>query len=140
MPGGRPRTSVDPNAQRFRDLNDAELAAAAPAFLPPRERWTAETRRTYAEYAQSQAAKALRAEDTPVVRRLFDYIDRLSRFWDKVPDDPDDAKGPLQSIRLLQDLVSKLSREVGFGPSARQSLGIRTETRPGSALDAFRQS
>jgi hypothetical protein len=140
VPAGRPRTSADPNAHHGRALGDAELAASAPAFLPARQSWTAETRRTYAEYAQSQSAKALRPEDLPVVRRLFDYIDRLSRFWDKVPDDPDEARGPLQAIRVLQDLVSKLSREVGFGPSARQSLGIRTETRPGSALDVFRQS
>lgn len=140
MPAGRPRTSPDPHAHRGRLLGDAELASDAPAFLPARSSWLAETRKTYAEYAQSQAARALRAEDMPVVRRLFDYIDRLTRFWDQIPDNPIDAAKALQSIRLLQGLVSTLSREVGLGPSARQSLGIRTETRPGSKLDAFRRS
>jgi phage terminase small subunit len=120
-------------------LGDAELAPEAPSFLPARTSWLAETRKTYTEYAGSQAAKALRSEDMPVVRRLFDYIDRLTRFWDQVPDNPEDARNALQAIRALQALVTALSREVGYGPAARQALGIRTETRPGSALAAFRR-
>lgn len=127
MPAGRPRTSADPNARAGRSLGDAELADQAPSFLAPGQ-WHDETINAYHAFANSTAARALRPEDIWTVRRLFHYLDRLAH-----------TDLSLAELRTLEDVVAKLSTQVGYGPRARLGLGIKTETRPGSRLAAFRE-
>lgn len=81
--------------------------------------------------------RALRDEDGFLVTQLFEYIDKLSRFWEYVPDTPDAAQRALSAVRVLQSMISSLAKDLGIGPAARTAMGINTETKPGSRLKAF---
>ena len=83
----------------------------------------------------TRAERALR--DTPQALRLYDYLDKLDRMWRSVPDDPREARESLLAVRTLQNLISALARELGVGPLARRNLGVLTEARPMSKLEAF---
>ena len=136
---GRPRTSDDPRAAaRGRALGDAELATEAPTFPPLPRRWRPETREAFRVYAGSETAKALRVEDVPAVMRLFAYQDELAQRWDALLDgNVSDEGEAVRIIRALESMTTALATSLGIGPRARQSLGIKTEKRPGSRLDAF---
>jgi hypothetical protein len=89
----------------------------------------------------SATARALRAEDVSAVLRLFGYQDELAQRWDAfVEGRTEDERDALSIIRGLESMVTSLATSLGIGPRARQSIGIKTETKPGSRLDAFRAS
>jgi len=125
----RERTSADPHG---RTRGDAELQGGAVRLLGARGRWRADTKAAYRAYVGSAAAKALRAEDAWQARRLFDLLDRLDALMD-------DDTADLMDIGRLARMTTELARALGIGPSARLSLGIKTEASPGSKLDAFRR-
>lgn len=104
---------------------------------PGRPTWDNGTKIAWRTYANSQAAKLLRAEDVPAVLRLFDRIDKLNRLWAAVPDDPDLAEKALRSVRILDAMVARGCAELGIGPLARARLGIGTAPKQRSALDEF---
>lgn len=114
-------------------MGDTEMASDAPKFLPARMAWAQSTRSQYFTFQASQAARALREEDLPTVKRCFDYIDRLTSLLT----DPDASP---TAIAKWQSMVTSVSKEIGLGPGARQALGIKTEVKPGSRLDAFRNA
>jgi hypothetical protein len=115
------------------------MVDARPDFPPLPRRWRAETRDAFRVYIASDTARALRAEDVPAVMRLFAYTDELAQRWDAwMEGNVTDTREALAVIRTLDAMVTALSTSLGIGPRARQSLGIKTETKPGSKLDAFR--
>lgn len=138
MPGGRPRSSQDPNAARNRAIGDVELAAVAPRFPNVDPGWLPATQAAYGRFRRSVTARALRDVDMPAVRRLFSYSDRLDRLLATLDDPEVDAAAAVRQVRAWQAVISSVSAELGVGPRARQSLGIRTEVAVGSRLDAFR--
>lgn len=141
MPRGRPRLDAATNAQNRpgRSLGDAELVGAVPEFPALPRRWRAATRDAFRTYERSETARALRAEDIPAVMRLFAYTDELAQRWDAFIDgNIDDERDALAVIRALESMATALATSLGIGPRARQSLGIKTETKPGSRLEAFR--
>lgn len=141
MPRGRPRVNAATTAQNRpgRSLGDAELVGGAPSFPPLPRRWRAETRDAFRVYEKSETARALRAEDVPAVMRLFGYQDELAQRWDAfIEGNIEDEKDALTVIRALESMGTALATSLGIGPRARQSLGIKTESKPGSRLDAFR--
>lgn len=144
--GNKCNPDIAPGSRRARGRladtggRNAELAETAPTFLPPRPAWSASTKRSYVEYGASPAARALRPDDLWGVRQLFDYIDRLDIAWAKVPDAPTPAaRQTLNVVRVLQDLVSRRSKEYGLGPSARKALGIPDAPPHVSKLDQYRR-
>jgi hypothetical protein len=139
MPRGRPRTSHDPHATRSRTLADVELASAAPAMPKARESWRDDTVTAFETYARSEAARALRSEDTAAVFRLFDYLDRRAAWWDSVPESATAPRAheAITAIKSLESMIQSLANSIGLGPRARRDLGILTEVKPGSRLDAF---
>ncbi len=115
------------------------MVGAVPTFPSLPRRWRAETRDAFRVYEKSETARALRAEDVPTVMRLFAYQDELAQRWDAFIDGRvEDEKDALTVIRALESMSNALATSLGIGPRARQSLGIKTETKPGSRLDAFR--
>jgi|SRR5580704_2773934 hypothetical protein len=150
---GRPRNLADDSARARagRSLGDAEMTATALTFPRLPNRWLTETRAAFRAYERSETAKALRAEDVPAVMRLFEYLDALTKRWELMQRRADDAfsngtaatldeREAIAVIRQLEGMVITLAAALGVGPRARQSLGIKTEHRPGSRLDAFRAS
>lgn len=107
------------------------------AMGPAAANWLPSTRRAWELYTQGEAAKILRVEDEPAVRRLFSRIDKLSLLWEAVPDDPGLAEKALRSVRILDAMVARGCAELGIGPLARARLGIGTAPKPRSALDDF---
>lgn len=140
MPRGRPRLEAQTNTVngRGRSIGDAEMVSAAPVFPPLPRRWREETRANFRTYTSSETARALRAEDVPAVMRLFAYQDELAQRWDAfIGGNVDDEKDALTVIRALESMSNALATSLGIGPRARQSLGIKTESKPGSRLAAF---
>lgn len=107
------------------------------AMGPAVGNWLPSTQRAWESYTQSEAAKILRVEDEPAVRRLFGRIDKLTRLWEAVPDDPNDAEKALRSVRILDAMVARGCAELGIGPLARARLGIGSAPKQRSALDDF---
>ncbi len=140
MPGGRPRSSQDPNAARFRGIGDVELAAVAPRFPNADRTWLPSTRTAYGRFRRSVTARALRDVDMPAVKTLFVYRDRLDRLLATLDDPEVDAAAAARQVRTWQAVISSVSAELGVGPRNRQSLGIQTEVAVGSRLDAFQHT
>lgn len=135
---GRPRTSTDPHAARWRTVSDGELSESAIPFPPAGEHWTERTRAHYSTYVESETARLLRAEDVPNAVRLFEYLDRLARMIGALDDIPDDGVAKaLANVKAMESMVITLSNHLGIGPNARARLSVKTNDKPGSKLEAF---
>lgn len=110
----------------------------AAAMGPAVGNWLPSTKEAWNSYTASEAAHILRVEDAPAVLRLFERIDKLTRLWDAVPDDPNDAEKALRSVRILDAMVARGCAELGIGPLARARLGIGSAPKQRSALEQFR--
>ena len=106
---------------------------------PARESWRDDTVTAFETYARSDAARALRAEDTAAVFRLFDYLDRRAMWWDSVPTEATAPRAheAITAIKSLESMIQSLATSIGLGPRARRDLGILTEVKTGSRLEAF---
>ena len=105
-------------------------------LLPARPTWRPDTRAAYRAYGRSAAVKALRDEDVWQARRLFDMLDMLDGLMEPTADRGID----LMDVGRCARMATEYAKALGIGPAARLSLGIKTETAPGSRLDAFRNA
>jgi hypothetical protein len=138
MPG-RPRTSSDPYAKNRRTLGDAELSATPIKLPPANDRWLESTRKAWNVYAKSQAAQALRAEDFPFAVLCYEYQDRIAKALNSIDmaADPAEESKALVNVKSWQGMILQLANHLGIGPAARQRMGIKTNEKPGSRLQAF---
>lgn len=131
----RPRTSNAPRAAHDRL---PPLDTAHPVALPtPRAGYLASTRDAYVSFARSEAAKAIRPAEFPLVTRWADSMDREQRLWAEFEQTP--SKATLALVHTLHRMVISLAREIGASPLARRNLGTGSGAKPTSRIEAFRR-
>jgi hypothetical protein len=138
----RPRTAPIDEAKWDR-LPDVTVEKHATSLPPAREAWRSSTRRGYAAFATSEAAKSIRPAEVHLVVTYFDVVDRELAAWRQfdAATSPTAARGALVNAHQLHRIVVSLGREIGCSPLARRNLGVQIDKhqRPGSRLEAFRR-
>lgn len=120
-----PTPSPDaPAATVARRVPSAVLLEVAVPLPPPLTEWGARTLAAYHDYAESQAARVLRAEDVQEVVVLFELIDRRTRYLADLTGGAEDDLKALQAIRLVESMIDRKASNLGIGPLARTRLGI----------------
>ncbi len=100
------------------------------------------TKRGYAAFCVSTAARSIREAEIHLVTRYFDVVDKESALWRdyEATTNPRQAHEVLQNAQVVHRMVISLGREIGVSPLSRRNLGVAsTNIRPGSRLEAFRR-
>jgi hypothetical protein len=131
----RPRISAAARA-RFDRLPDVDLSGARIDLPAPRYAWATATKREYAAFCGSEAAKAVREAEAHLLMRYFDLVDREAKLWAEF--ERTSAAKTLALVHQCHRMMLSLGRELGIGGLSRRNLGVPAVAKPGSRLDAFR--
>lgn len=95
----------------------------------PKGDWLDITKAAFFAYAESDAARVLRAEDIMELVTLFQLIDQRNRYIVNLTGIGADDEPTLRALKMADTMIARMSGNLGVGPLARTRLGISVAER-----------